>query len=202
MSIHCARGTSSRLARRGDPALWSSASGRLLRLALFAQSGGWQARRSPRRSTLGPDREGEQPATSRRSRSSRKLPVTGRTGVPGDGGGGGPAAAGRVRRGGRATAAASGSADRSRPDSVWRSRRAGVRDRARAADPKQRVAGRNSVVAARARHGQSPRCAPRHRRRSRRRVAIAPSPARRRLAADRGARSCATAAGARLPALA
>jgi hypothetical protein len=47
-----------------------SATGRLPRLTLFAQCGGWQTRRSPRRSTLGPDREGEQPANSRRSRFS------------------------------------------------------------------------------------------------------------------------------------
>jgi len=39
--------------------------GRLPRLTRFAQSGAWQTRRSPRRSTLGPDREGEQPARSR-----------------------------------------------------------------------------------------------------------------------------------------
>ena len=45
----------------------SAALGRLPRLTLFAQSGGWQARRSPRRSTPGPDREGEQPARGRRS---------------------------------------------------------------------------------------------------------------------------------------
>ena len=44
--------------------------GRLPRVTIFAQSGGWQARRSPRRSTLGPDREGEQPAMSRRSRQA------------------------------------------------------------------------------------------------------------------------------------
>ena len=41
--------------------------GRLPRVTLFAQSGGWQARRSPRRATLGPDREGEQPAKSARA---------------------------------------------------------------------------------------------------------------------------------------
>jgi hypothetical protein len=43
-----------------------SARGRLPRLTLFAQSGGWQARRPPRSATLGPDREGEQPATTSR----------------------------------------------------------------------------------------------------------------------------------------
>jgi len=43
------------------------AHGRFPRSTLFAQSGGWQTRRSPRRSTLGPDREGEQPANTRRS---------------------------------------------------------------------------------------------------------------------------------------
>jgi hypothetical protein len=40
-----------------------SVDGRVPRLTLFAQIGGWQIRRSPRRSTLGLDREGEQPAT-------------------------------------------------------------------------------------------------------------------------------------------
>ena len=43
----------------------AAAHGRLPRLTLFAQSGGWQARRSPRRLTPGPDREGEQPANRR-----------------------------------------------------------------------------------------------------------------------------------------
>jgi len=49
--------------------------GRLPRLALFAHSGGWQARRSPRRSTLGPDREGEQPAMSGPCRIATKADV-------------------------------------------------------------------------------------------------------------------------------
>ena len=57
------------------------------------------------------------------------------------------------------------------------------------------VGGRSSAAAARARRGQRPQCAPSHRRRSRRRVPIAPSPARHRAVAGPGARTRATAAG-------
>ena len=57
--------------------------GRLPRLTQFTQSGGWQTRRSPRRSTVGPDREGEQPAITRPSSTERKAVV--RTEIANDG---------------------------------------------------------------------------------------------------------------------
>ena len=53
-----------------------------------------------------------------------------------------------------------------------------------------------SAVAARARRGRRPRCAPRRPRRSHCRVAIVPSPAHHRPAASRGARRCASQAPA------
>jgi hypothetical protein len=59
----------------------------------------------------------------------------------------------------------------------------------------ERRAGERSAAAARARRGQRPRGAPSHRWRSRRGVAIAPSPVRHRAAADPVARTGATAAG-------
>jgi len=65
-----ARTSAGRHSRRALPSPRWSVHGRLPRLTLFVQSGGWQARRSPRRSTLGPDREGEQPARSSRSTST------------------------------------------------------------------------------------------------------------------------------------
>ena len=55
-----------------------SGRGRLLRSPPFAQSGDWVIRRSPRGSTLGPDREGEQPARRSRSRptASQRRDIT------------------------------------------------------------------------------------------------------------------------------
>ena len=61
----------------------AAGNGRLPRLTQFTQSGGWQTRRSPRRSTVGPDREGEQPAITRPSSTERKAVV--RTEIANDG---------------------------------------------------------------------------------------------------------------------
>ena len=52
-----------------------AAHGQLPRLTLVVQSGGCQARRLPRRSTLGPDREGEQPTMSGLCRIATKADV-------------------------------------------------------------------------------------------------------------------------------
>ena len=86
------------------------------------------------------------------------------------------------------------------PGSAWCVLRAGARDRVSAVGPGRTVAGRSSATGAHARRGRRPRCAPSRPRRSRRRVAIAPSPAHHRPAASRGARRCAASAGARTPA--
>ena len=49
---------------QGRRASAAAACSRLPRLPSFARSGGWQIRRPPRGSTLGPNREGEQSASS------------------------------------------------------------------------------------------------------------------------------------------
>ena len=65
---HCLLHLASGRSQRRLQSARKSSNGRLPRSTLFAQSRGWQTRRSPRRSTLGPDREGEQPARSSCSR--------------------------------------------------------------------------------------------------------------------------------------